>query len=214
MRFVQCCQIDPICRTITSLGTFDTSSSKYSCSGAPPKICKPSEWIHIFYFIDDTILLFHFVAFQFINQCLKFAMNLNTPNVNWDILMNRKRLAEIEPKWTRHGNLISRPKNCFLVYRLEMATPLTDTGLLKDNPSISKVVEEMWRREPESVKAYYPKKKKKSTNSSKSRLFLALLDKSWNFFFPSNLFHRSIGTQTTSISLRRRILSTSRWEKK
>ena len=68
--------------------------------------------------------------------------------------------SEIEPKWTRHGNLIPRPKNCFLVYRLEMATPLTDTGLLKDNPSISKVVAEMWRREPESVKAYYPKKKK------------------------------------------------------
>ena len=96
--------------------------------------------------------------------------------------------SEIEPKWTRHGNLISRPKNCFLVYRLEMATPLTDTGLLKDNPSISKVVAEMWRREPESVKAYYPKKKKKSTNSSKSRLFWRFLIRVENFSFLPTYF--------------------------
>jgi hypothetical protein len=100
------------------------------------------------------------VAFQFINQCLKFAMNLNTPNVNWDILMNRKRLAKLNPNGLRHGNLISRPKNCFLVYRLEMATPLTDTGLLKDNPSISKVVEEMWRRDPRVLKHIILKRKK------------------------------------------------------
>jgi hypothetical protein len=69
-----------------------------------------------------------------------------------------------------------------------MATPLTDTGLLKDNPSISKVVEEMWRREPESVKAYYPKKKKKSTNSSKSRLFWRFLIRVENFSFLPTYF--------------------------
>src|ERR1700709_1009757 len=63
--------------------------------------------------------------------------------------------SESEPKRTRHGNLIPRPKNCFLAYRLEMATQLKEIGLLKDSRSISKVVAEMWRREPESVKVYY-----------------------------------------------------------
>jgi hypothetical protein len=59
------------------------------------------------------------------------------------------------PKLTRYGHEIPRPKNCFLAYRMKVASALVESGVDNNIPNISKLVADLWRTEPEAVKQRY-----------------------------------------------------------
>jgi predicted ATP-dependent endonuclease of OLD family len=68
---------------------------------------------------------------------------------------NKSEKVKDTPKLTRHGHEIPRPKNCFLAYRMEVASALVESGVDNNIPNISKLVADLWRTEPEAVKQRY-----------------------------------------------------------
>ncbi|KAJ2960728.1 hypothetical protein NQZ79_g3941 [Umbelopsis isabellina] len=67
----------------------------------------------------------------------------------------------IKLKLTRHGNIIPRPNNCFLVYRRDISLQLKDSKEFPNSRSISKLVAQLWRTESDAVKLHYRELAKK-----------------------------------------------------
>ncbi|KAG2176297.1 hypothetical protein INT43_005531 [Umbelopsis isabellina] len=61
----------------------------------------------------------------------------------------------IKLKLTRHGHIIPRPNNCFLVYRRDISLQLKDSKEFPNSRAISKLVAQLWRTESDAVKLHY-----------------------------------------------------------